>query len=265
MVTGGAGYLGRHVVTEAARWGWTVVAPSSTECDVRDRAGVMAAVTAARPDAIAHLAYRRDEPDTIVDGSRHVAEAAARGSTRLVHLSTDVVFGGRQDPYAESDVPDPITDYGRHKLAAERAVADAHPHAVLVRTSLLYGDVDLSPVQHDVVDALGGRREMAFFTDEVRCPAHVADVARAVLALAARADVPGPLHVAGPRPLSRAAFAALTATLLGLDATALPTTTIAASGQVRPANVVLDCSTAAGLGLAVRDPAAALRFRRRSS
>jgi dTDP-4-dehydrorhamnose reductase len=266
FVTGGSGFLGRHLVERARRHGWMVTAPSSTECDVRRRADVVAAIDAARPSAIAHLAYRRDERDTLVDGSRHVAEAATLAGARLVHLSTDLVFAGREEPYVEDDDPDPVVDYGRHKLAGERAVAAARPDAVVVRTSLLYGDADLSPAQTDVVDVLAGRKAMTFFTDEVRCPAHVEDVADAVLLLVVRDDVHGPLHVAGPRAISRADFAALTADALDLDVTALRTATIAGSGQLRPARVVLDSTRAAGLGITVRDPKSALGgLRRRSS
>jgi dTDP-4-dehydrorhamnose reductase len=266
-VTGGGGFLGRHLVRRAGPAGWTVTAPASKECDIRDRDAIIAAISAARPDAVAHLAYRRDEPDTLVDGSRHVAEGAALVGARLVHLSTDVVFGGRDAPYDEDARPDPIIDYGRHKLAGERAVAAVDPRAVLVRTSLLYGDADLSPMQRDVVEVASGRKDVTFFTDEVRCPAHVDDVVDAVLALATRlVDVTGPLHVAGPRPLHRAELAGLVIDALGLDGSRLRTGTIAGSGQRRPAHVVLDCGRAAALGLHVRDPVTgAGSLRRRSS
>ena len=255
FVTGGAGFLGRHVVTAARAAGWHVHAPTSGECDVRDATAVRAAVGRGPADAVVHLAYRRDERDTIVDGSRTVAEAAAAAGARLVHLSTDVVFAGRAEPYVEHDPPDPTIDYGRYKAEAEAAVLRACPGAVVVRTSLLYGTApELSPSQTVVADALAGRAEVTFFEDEVRCPGHAADVAAAVLALVDRPDVTGPLHVAGPRALSRARYAAVVARELGLDPGGLRTSTIADAGLERPACVVLDTSRASALGLRVRDP-----------
>src|SRR5690606_23146402 len=116
--------------------------------------------------------------------------------------------------------------------------------AVLLRTSLLYGTDRLSTHQTDAQAAAAGAASMRFFTDEIRCPAHAADIAAAVIALAGRPDVTGPLHLAGPRPMSRAEFAELNATWLGLPPAAIRTATIAETGQIRPAHIVLDSSRA---------------------
>jgi dTDP-4-dehydrorhamnose reductase len=226
---------------------------------------VRSALGDARPLAVAHLAYRRDERDTIVDGSANVARAAAALGARLVHVSTDVVFGGRDEPYTEHDRPDPSIDYGRHKLAAEEAVAALAGEAVIVRPSLLLATLpDRSPAQQLVVDAVEGRADLAFFEDEIRCPARASDVAAAVLALGTMPEVHGVLHVAGPRATSRAELARAIAVELGLDPARVLTSTITASGAHRPARVVLDSSRAAALGLAPRDPFGA-RVRPRSS
>jgi dTDP-4-dehydrorhamnose reductase len=251
LVTGGSGFLGRHLVD--APGDWEVVAPTHGTVDLRHRDRTLELITGWKPQAIAHLAYRKDR-QSIVDASRNVAEAAAACGARLVHLSTDVVFGGRPRPYSELDEPFPIIEYGRDKLDAERAVFDVVPGAVALRTSLLLGTDRLSPAQLDAQAAAQGRSSMTFFTDEVRGPVLAADVAAAIVALAARPEVSGPLHLAGPRPMSRAELAQVTATWLGLPAAAIRTSTIAESGQVRVGHVVLDCTRAASLGLHCRDP-----------
>ena len=57
-----------------------------------------------------------------------------------MHVSTDLVFDGEKgEPYVEDDAPNPLSDYGRAKLDAERGVLEAHPGALVVRTSLIYG------------------------------------------------------------------------------------------------------------------------------
>jgi len=253
FVTGASGYLGRHVVNGPASADWEIIAPASTSLDLRNRDAVLDMVRDWRPTAIAHLAYRKGDRLSIVDASRNVAEAAEATKARLVHMSSDVIFPGRPTAYVESDEPFALTDYSRDKLDAERAVAEVCPGAVMIRTSLLCGGAtDLGYGQQDIANAIESRADAVFFTDEVRCPAHVDDIAEAVTQLAGMRDISGPLHVAGPDAFSRAEFAIRTADMLGLDPSLVRTASLADSGLVRPGCVVLDSSRAADLGIACR-------------
>lgn len=253
LVTGGSGFLGRHVVRCATAAEWDVIAPSSRSMDITDRSATLATITGADADVVVHLAYRKDDRQVIVDGTRHVAEAAAAAQSRLVHMSTDVVFAGRPTAYAEADEPDPVIDYGRDKADAELAAAAAMPDAVIIRTSLLYGTADPSPFQIDLERGLRtGTSPMTFFNDEFRCPVHADDVASAILRIAHDSNIAGPLHVAGPERVSRVDYAAALAQHAGFGHIPLPTTTIAESGMTRAANVVLDTSLATELGIECR-------------
>ena len=211
VVTGGTGYLGRALVERGC-----VGISRATGVDVRDPGAVAEALAGA--DAVVHTAYVQNGPEawsTNVEGSRVVAEAA-RG-LRLVHLSTDVVFSGRKGtPYVEGDPLDPVTEYGRSKAAAERAVAGAHPEALIVRTSLIYGGAD--PSKHERAALDGG---YAFYVDEIRCPVQVDDLADALVALV-RGGETGIVHVAGADALSRWEFASLVAGREVAAATAPP-------------------------------------------
>jgi dTDP-4-dehydrorhamnose reductase len=172
--------------------------------EVRDGPAVQALFERVRPDVVVHTAYRQDDAAVNTEGSENVARAAAAVGARLVQLSTDVVFDGRKGaPYVEDDSPSPVTDYGRAKAEAERRVAAAHPGAVLVRTSLLYGGA--APSKHELA---AHDPEFTFFTNEIRSPVRVTDLAEALLELA-QLDVRGPLHLAGPDNVSRAEFAEL--------------------------------------------------------
>lgn len=75
------------------------------------------------------------------EGPKYLAKAADRLGARLVHISTDYVFDGDKpapSAYLESDPPNPLSQYGRSKLAGEYAVAEFAPNHVIMRTAWLY-------------------------------------------------------------------------------------------------------------------------------
>jgi dTDP-4-dehydrorhamnose reductase len=254
LVTGGSGFLGRHIVAGPASEPWEVLAPSSQALDLRDAESVRSTLDDLKPTAIIHTAYRRGDRRAIVDATRHVAGAAEHLGCRLVNVSTDAVFPGRLEPYTEADPPAPVHDYGREKAEAEQIVAATCPTAVTVRTSLLYGRSELSSHELAVRDVISGRSRMAFFTDEIRCPALAEDLAASLVELAERPEITGMLHITGPDAFSRADLATMTARRHGWDATKLRFSTIEESDLTRPRRVVLDSSHARGYGIAVRGP-----------
>ncbi len=262
LITGGTGYLGGALVRLAvADPAWSVAATYCTQLpawkgaraerlDLRDPAMIAALFDRLRPEVVIHTAYVQDGPDldaiTAV-GAGLVAQAARAHGARLIHLSSDALFAGdRRTPYTEDDDPSPITPYGAAKAAAERLVAVAHPGALIVRTSLIYGDV--APSKHEalVLDAADGRRAAAFFTDEIRCPVQVGDLARALLEVA-RMEIAGRLHLGGADAVSRYEFACLIAAAHGRPTNLLRPALSAASGMVRPRACALDSTRAARL------------------
>ena len=237
FVTGLGGYLGRAI---------TAVDPGAAgiegraAADVRDAGALDALLDAARPDAVIHTAYVQVGPDARsvnVQGSATVAQAARTRGLRLVHVSTDVVFDGKLGrPIREDDPLSPVTEYGATKADAERAVLAAHPDAVLVRTSLIYGGAEPSNHERAALDP-----ERTFFTDEIRCPVAAPDLAAALLELAARPEIRGPLNVAGADAVSRFEFAQLVAAANGRDAASIKG---APRPLDRPGDLRLDCSLA---------------------
>jgi dTDP-4-dehydrorhamnose reductase len=231
LVMGGSGYLGSELLRRS-----DAVGLGSADADVRDAAAVDSVLASHRPDAVIHAAYRQDPPDAWavnVDGSRHVARATRRLGARLVHVSTDVVFGGLLGrPYVENDPPDPVTDYGRSKAAAEDAVRAEHSDALIVRTSLIYGGP--TPSKHELA---ARDTTNVFFTNEFRSPVQVGDLAEALLELV-QLGISGPLHVAGADGVSRCEFARL---VTGTEVRCAP------APPTRPLDCRLDSSRARSL------------------
>jgi nucleoside-diphosphate-sugar epimerase len=152
LVVGASGFIGRSLVALADQRGVANVAVSrSRGPDYEDR-GAMAAAAAGceaaimlagrahvRGDAAAFLKANRDLPLA-------VAEAfAAAGGRRFVFVSSIAVNGiaTHGAPFREEDVPAPVDDYGRSKLAGERALqarcAELCLELVIVRPPLVYG------------------------------------------------------------------------------------------------------------------------------
>ncbi|GGN35692.1 dTDP-4-dehydrorhamnose reductase [Actinoplanes campanulatus] len=252
LVTGATGSLGRRVMARAAAAGFDAVGASPTasvRLDIRDLADVRRVVAEVRPDAIVHTAAGRDRDDwpATADGAAHVALAAA--GIRLVHVSSDAIFSGRQGEYDEDALPDPVYAYGAAKAAAETAVRAVDPTAAIVRTSIIMGD---GRGAHEILthDLIAGRVAGALFTDEIRKPVHVDDLADALLELAA-GDYAGVLNVAGADAISRYDLGVLVARRDGLDPAAIPAARIADVGLQRPADLRLVTDRAAKL-LSVR-------------
>jgi dTDP-4-dehydrorhamnose reductase len=162
-------------------------------------------------------------------------------------MSSDALFDGeREGAYTEQDAPCPITPYGAAKAAAERLVAEFHPQALIVRTSLIYGGMTLGPHEQLILDAADGRVDLAFFRDELRCPVVVDELASALLELAPT-ELGGILHLAGADLVSRYEFACLVAAAHGRRVERLRAALSAESGMRRPRNCGLDCSRARSL------------------
>ena len=70
------------------------------------------------------------------DMAANVAENAHEIEAKMVHISTDAVFDGREGPYREGDPTEPVNVYGKSKLAGEQAVQAVYPEALIIRTNI---------------------------------------------------------------------------------------------------------------------------------
>ena len=233
LVTGAAGMLGHKVVAEAQRRGHEVVGADIDEFDLTDVAATRAFVGDARPDAVVNCAAytnvdgAEEHEDVALAvngaGAGNVAAAAAEHGARVVHVSTDYVFDGRNDrPWRESDAVGPLGAYGRTKLAGEQAVAAANPEHAIVRTAWLFGVG--GPNFVETMLRLGAERdELSVVTDEIGCPTWTGHLAPALVDLAERRGATGAFHAAGAGQCSWNAFATEIFARAGIDCRVLET------------------------------------------
>lgn len=150
LITGGQGLLARFLKLHLESSGWRVYAPSHAELDVAREDDVMKAVERSKPDVIINCATTSDvdrcerDPDWAYEvnelGPRLLARASRGAGIDLVHTSTDYVFDGAKEGfYTQEDEPNPLSVYGKSKLAGERAVVDEAERFFIIRTSWLFG------------------------------------------------------------------------------------------------------------------------------
>ncbi|WP_432973182.1 sugar nucleotide-binding protein [Dactylosporangium sp. CA-233914] len=245
LVIGGSGRLGRALLGKGTaatyhRRPADVPGVRWYSLDIRNRDDTLTLLRRLRPAVVVNAAFAQHDWATTADGATHVAAAVADVGARLVHVSSDAVFGGRAEPYDERCSPDPATPYGAAKAAAETAVKGLVPAVVIARTSLIVGGGD-SVHERRVHDLVSGAVDGALFTDDVRCPVHVTDLAAALLELAT-SPFSGIHHVAGPDALSRHELGVLIARRDGLDPTRLRAARRAEAGPPGPLVVKLDCA-----------------------
>ena len=207
VVTGAAGGLGR-ALRDVAPAHHDVIPLTRDDLDVGDHHAVMAAVPSLRPDLILGLGAftdvdgnERDPSRAFRDnaqGARSLALAARACDAILLHVSTDYVFDGTKGtPYDEVDRPDPISVYGRAKLAAEMLVRSTTPEHFIVRTGYIFGGgkdrlfTQLGPLREG--------KEAAGLADRRGSPTYVRHLAERLIPLALTHRF-GTYHLGGPQP-----------------------------------------------------------------
>ncbi len=192
LVTGAGGQLGqtiRAMVQERCLEGF--VFADRKALDLNDVEAVERYVRELCPDYIVNCAaYTRvdraeDEPDRADEGNHraveHLARAARKTGTVVIHLSTDYVFDGKGCvPYTEEDTPAPRSVYGRTKLAGEKALEESGCRYIIVRTSWLYG-VYGGNFLKTMLRLTSERRELKVVSDQVGTPTSAEDLAGAIL------------------------------------------------------------------------------------
>ena len=228
VITGAGGQVGRFLAGESGRRGYRVRALTHRELDITDPGAALRHIAAGdvvvNCAALSNVDAAEGDPDRAhavnAAGPENLARACAEAGARLIHISTDYVFGGGAPPprpYEIDDAPDPLSVYGRTKLGGERAVLSALPGAHVVRTSWVYtGDSG-----SDFVAVMRGLaatdRTVDVVADQIGSPTYVGDLVSALFEVIERDVAPGILHVVNGGEASRFEQARAVFAELGAD------------------------------------------------
>lgn len=260
VITGAAGQVGRRLAADAAARGFEVCALSSAQWDITDPTAGVGLVASGdvvvNSAALTAVDAAEEDPDRAravnADGPGNVAAVCRDARARLIHLSTDYVFGARtaDTPYEIDDATDPVSVYGRTKLAGEHAVHRVLPDAHVVRTAWVYTGVGKDFVA--AIRAAAGRDgHIDVVADQVGSPTYVADLVSALLELATgQLDAPI-VHAANDGAISRYELARAVLSELGDDSERVRPVTSAEHPRPapRPAYSALSGRKSAAAGL----------------
>ena len=251
LLIGASGQLGtdlRRTLPAAA-----LIPLTRANLDITDPAAVERVLAAHAPAWVINTAayHRVDDIETTDAGLAfavnevavgHLARACARGGARLLHLSTDYVFGGGLHdnpprPYTEEVPPAPLCVYGASKLAGERQVRDASPDHLVVRSSGLYGVAGSAGKGGNFVETMlrlaHKGAPIRVVNDQILGPTYTADLAEAIARVLAATPPGGIYHLTNAGACSWFEFATRIFKLCGLTPHLEPTTSDAYKAPAR--------------------------------
>ncbi|HSQ76529.1 MAG TPA: dTDP-4-dehydrorhamnose reductase [Bacteroidota bacterium] len=243
LVVGSNGLLGQKVAEQLVRGSnYHITLASVEEAPVRDipsapyltlditnRKQVREAVGAVNPQVIINCAAMTNvdacetERETAwkinVGGVEHLIDAARKTGVMIVHVSSDYVFDGKTGPYGEDDKPEPLSYYGKTKLASENALRTSGLPYFVARTMVLYGFAEGVKANFALwlIKTLREGQTVRVVDDQIGNPTLVDDLAFGLIR-GMELGKTGLYHLAGRDIQSRYEFALTLARVFHLDA-----------------------------------------------
>lgn len=249
VITGAKGMLGTKLMDILI--GHDLIGMDAQELDITDKSNASKVIASHKPDAVINCAAftRVDDCETKVDlafavnsvGPENLALACKDNDVKLVHIGTDYVFDGTNTtPYKEEDKTNPLSIYGKSKLAGEdniRAVLDNH---LIIRTQWLYGENGPNFVE-TILRIAKERDELRVVNDQWGAPTYTKDLGLAIKALIEN-DCRGTYHAANSGSCTWYEFTLEILRLEGLEKNVVPVTTEEfARPARRPSYSVFNC------------------------
>ncbi|MCP4613403.1 MAG: dTDP-4-dehydrorhamnose reductase [Planctomycetes bacterium] len=249
-ILGGRGMLGTDLAKICGQEGFDVKIFDLPEFDITDTQQLKEAVGGAQIIVNCAAYTNVDGAESETELAHQVnAEAAGRlgglvkeADAWLLHVSTDFVFDGHLDrPYVETDVPNPINEYGRSKLGGEQFLGDSGCQHCIMRVEWTYGQAGQNFVTKLIQHATTGK-ELKVVDDQMGSPTATTEVAKVICKLLPLKPE-GVFHFASSDYVSRYGMAEFIFDKLSMDVNLLACkTSDFASAAARPLNSRFDCS-----------------------
>jgi dTDP-4-dehydrorhamnose reductase len=242
IITGANGFVGYYLTEQLLNKGYKVIATGKGEkrlpfdhenfvyasMDFTNKQSVEKTFEEYQPHIVIHNGAMSKPDDcelnkdnaflTNVTGTMYLLDEAAKYEAFFVFISTDFVFSGEEGMYKEDDERKPVNYYGETKLLAEDEVMKYRHDWSIVRTVLVYGKpvTGRENLLTNTVKALQKGESLKIFSDQVRTPTYVEDLARGIVAVVDK-NAKGVYHLSGEDVRTPYQMTVETARHLGLD------------------------------------------------
>lgn len=217
----GKGFLGRYIASEAQNKGLDVVSTHHTyqqedtiSMDISNFEQVNRIISELKPDFVINCAvigdvdflqeHRDIAMKTNAEGPKNIAIACKKNNARLIHISTDAVFDGKNGNYREDDLPNPVNVYGESKLQGEQEIIKNTNNYIICRTNFFGIDNRGKYFFSWILKSIKEKKTINGFTDVMFSPIDVNTLSKIIIELLPSKYV-GVLHLSG-QPISKYDF-----------------------------------------------------------
>jgi dTDP-4-dehydrorhamnose reductase len=252
LITGANGQLGKTLAGILQANGTEVESLARQSLDISNANEVNAAIERIKPDILVNCAAWTDvdKAETDVEGAnkanatgaQNIARATKSHGIRLIHISTDFVFGAdNKEIYLEEDPLSPVNFYGDSKAQGENLVSLENPEAVILRASWLYSPFGKNFPKAIIRKLITDESKLDVVSDQVGQPTSCISVSNTILSIASNPNISGILHGSSIGSVSRYGFAQSIAEAIGSDPDRIHPTTSDSLGlpAKRPNRTVL--------------------------
>ena len=228
LITGAGGQLGKTLTALLQAAGAEVESHSRQSLDISDESEVASAIERSRPEILVNCAAWTDvdgaEEDTEgairanATGAQNLAKVANAIGARLIHISTDFVFGAdNKEIYSEDDPPCPVNFYGASKALGEKLVSLENPEAVILRASWLYSPHGKNFPKAIIRKLITDESTLEVVNDQIGQPTSCISLSKTIMSISKRPQVKGIIHGSSVGFVSRYDFAQRIASVIGFS------------------------------------------------
>ena len=241
LITGGSGLLGQYLnLTFARKFNIHTTFNNDlgncgkfpySKIDIINKNDLNRIFENVKPDIVIHTAAitnpvpkenqtAKDYFETNVIATKNIAGLCSTQNSKLVYISTDLVYAGYRDSFLKEDAKlIPVSLYAETKLMGEQKVKESTDNYLILRIALLYG-IGLNQSRcyfHYMFDDLKNKKPVKLFTDQFRTPISLKDAARIIVDLVSMELKSETLNVGGLERLSRFEMGTTLCLLAGYD------------------------------------------------